>query len=101
MSSIPPPNIAASVAQATIAQRQRAVEEDSEEHQKAEKSREQQAIKDRQEHQVEDADETGNTKVRRHDEEEARQRNRHKQKQQYQQPDNADEKPPEHIDLQA
>jgi len=102
MSSIPPSNLPASIAQVIVTQRQRAVEEDSEKHQQAEKTREQAAANDLQDHQVKDTDQTDNPRVRRHDEEEARQRNKHKRKYQDQQSeDQTDQESSEHIDLQA
>jgi len=102
MSSIPPGNIVGSIAAATVTQKQRADQQDSEEHKQVEQVREQANLSDKEEHQVEDTLETANPKVRRGDQQQTRHRKRPRGQGQYQHPDRQDDqRRPDHIDLEA
>jgi len=105
MSGIPPANIAASIAQATVTEKQNADERRVEDRRKALQAKEQAREADRKEHEVEDTLEAEQQRVRRHDEEESHRQQRHKHRAMPE--DGANDDQPEdtdqtsHIDLQA
>jgi hypothetical protein len=105
MSSIPPSsaNLVNSVLQASVSQRQRAVEKDTEEKKQTLLAREQAFLSDQQQNQVEDTLQTENARVRKHDDEESHQqrRHRHRQMPEDSSESTANEDEQTHIDLQA
>ena len=102
MSSIPPGNIVGSIAATTVTQKQRADQQDSEEHKQLAQAREQANLSDKEEHQVEDTLETANPKVYRGDQQQTQHRKRPRDQAQYQHLEQQDnDQRPEHIDLEA
>jgi hypothetical protein len=105
MSSIPPANLAGSIAQTAVTQKQRADEKSIDERGKTDQAKEQASLSDRQEHQVEDTQHTEDKRVRRHDDEEShQQRHRHRKLPEDQQNADGEDEQDEsqlHIDLQA
>jgi hypothetical protein len=104
MTNIPPTNLAGSVVQATVVEKQQAETRVARDREKDVRAREAAKAADAQEHEVEDTLEVQMDRVRRQDDEESHHQRQHKHRQMPEDdrsPIEVDEDGKPHIDLQA